>query len=60
MNKQFLYLAAMALCIAGCTIAGLSLGILYSEVWVGILLGLGIGLLIAALLLLRKTKETAM
>lgn len=58
MDKQLLFLGAIALCILGCTIAGLSLGLLFSEVWVGVLMGVGVGLLVAAVLLLSKTKKT--
>lgn len=58
MDKQLLFLGAIALCILGCTIAGLSLGLLFSEVWVGVLMGVGVGLLVAAVLLLSKAKKT--
>ncbi len=57
MDKQLLFLGAIALCILGCTIAGLSLGLLFSEVWVGVLMGVGVGLLVAAILLLVKAKS---
>ncbi len=57
MDKQSLFLGAIALCILGCTIAGLSLGLLFSEVWVGVLMGVGVGLLVAAILLLVKAKS---
>lgn len=58
MDKQLLFLGAITLCILGCTIAGLSLGLLFSEVWVGVLMGVGVGLLVAAVLLLSKAKKT--
>ncbi len=57
MDKQLLFLGAIALCILGCTIAGLSLGLLFSEVWVGVLMGVGVGLLVAAILFLVKAKS---
>lgn len=57
MNKDYLFYAGIILSILGLTLIGLGLGILFAKVWVGILIGLGFGMIISAILILKTVRR---
>lgn len=52
-NKIQLFYIAIVSNIIGCTLVGLGIGKFFSQYWVGILVGLGIGVLITTIILLK-------
>ncbi|MFT6369189.1 MAG: hypothetical protein ACJAWH_000264 [Maribacter sp.] len=53
MNKNELFYIAIAINTIGFTLIGLGIGIFFNQYWVGILVGLGIGMLITTSILLK-------
>ena len=57
MNKDNLFILAIILITLGLTLIGLGLGILFSKCWVGVLIGLGIGMSTSAILILKTVRR---
>jgi hypothetical protein len=57
MNKNELLYTAIVINTTGFTLIGIGVGKFFNEYWVGILVGLGIGMLITTIVLLNSVKE---
>ncbi|MDB4286046.1 hypothetical protein N9933_01970 [bacterium] len=56
MNKNVLFFMAIAINNIGFTLMGLGVGKFFNEYWVGILVGLGIGMIITTIILLKTVR----
>ncbi len=57
MNKNGLFYAAIAINTIGFTLIGIGIGKFFNEYWVGTLVGLGTGMLITTIILLKTVKR---
>jgi len=57
MNKNELFYASIVINIIGLTLIGLGLGKIFNEIWIGILIGSGIGMIITAIILFKTNKK---
>ncbi len=57
MNKNELFYAAIAINTIGFTLIGIGIGKFFNEYWVGTLVGLGIGMIITTIVLLKNVRK---
>jgi len=57
MNKNELFYIALAINAIGFTLIGIGIGKFFNEYWVGTLVGLGIGMIITTIILLKNAKR---
>tara|TARA_B100000809_G_scaffold266187_1_gene327742 strand:- start:3125 stop:3319 length:195 start_codon:yes stop_codon:yes gene_type:complete len=57
MKKKELFNTAMVSNVIGCTLLGIGIGKFFNEYWVGTLTGLGIGLIITTIILLKTVNK---
>ena len=56
-KKQTYLFITFVLILAGCTILGVGIGLLLSEIWACTLIGVGVGFLVSALLYLKSAYQ---
>ena len=57
MKKTELLYLALAISTIGCTLVGIGVGKYFNEYWVGTLVGLGIGMIITTIILLKTVSR---
>ncbi len=57
MNKSELFYTAIVINTVGSTLIGIGIGKFFNEYWVGTLLGLGIGMLITTIIILKTVRR---
>lgn len=57
MHKTLLFYSAITLNIIGFTLLGIGIGEIFNECWIGVLIGLGIGMFITAILILKTVRR---
>ena len=57
MSTNALLYIIPAIITTGCTLLGLGVGKLFNEIWAGILMGLGIGMIVTTIILLKTVGE---
>jgi hypothetical protein len=57
MNKKILFYIAIILNTIGFTLIGIGIGRIFCEHWTGVLLGLGTGMIINTILILRTVRR---
>ena len=58
MNKNELLYTAIAINTIGFTLIGIGIGKFFNEYWVGTLVGLGVGMLITTIILLKTVRKS--
>jgi hypothetical protein len=57
MNKNELFYTAIAINTIGFTLIGIGIGKFFNEYWVGTLVGLGMGMLITTIIILKTVRR---